>query len=306
MTAFHVADTAELPAESSLEELASRYFGTTTAPVRASFGALSHLGKVRTRNEDHYSVVRRFRSREVMLTNLPPETYPPQHDEAFALAVADGVSGAAFGELASSLALRTGWELTGTAFKWPFKVDESESLEVMESIRVFIRLIHRRLQAEAGADSPLSGMGTTLTGALTVGWDAFVAHVGDSRAYLFRGDRLHRLTRDHTFAEHLVATGVVSSINDEAAADFRSTLINCLGGRFEDVEVDVCHVPHHDGDQLLLRSDGLSDMVRDDEISSILAQPRSAQDTCQALIDAALQHGGKDNVTVVLGQYQRP
>ena len=302
MSAF--SDTATLnQAEAEWDELAAKYFGSATAAVNVSFGALTHPGKVRANNEDHYSVVRRFRSREVLLTNMPPKTYPPRDDEAFALAVADGVGGAAFGELASLIALRSGWELTGSAFKWPFKVTDSESLELQESIRVFIRMIHRRLQAEAGPDSPLRGMGTTLTGALTIGMDAFIAHVGDSRAYVFRRGRLHRLTRDHTLAEQLVADGILHSI-DEASSGFRSTLVNCLGGSFEDVQVDTCHVPLQDNDQLLLCTDGLTDMVSEADIAQIFAATTPTQVTCETLIDAALTNGGRDNVTVVLAQYQ--
>lgn len=301
MPAFSDTETLNF-AEAQWDELAAKYFGPEPAAVNVSFGALTHPGKVRTNNEDHYSVVRRFRSREVLLTNMPPDTYPPRNDEAFALAVADGVGGAAFGELASMIALRSGWELTGTAFKWPFKVTESESLEVQESIRVFIRMIHRRLQAEAGPNSPLSGMGTTLTGALTIGMDAFIAHAGDSRAYLFRRGRLHRLTHDHTLAEQLVTDGILHSI-DEASSGFRSTLVNCLGGNYEDVAVDTCHVPLQDNDQLLLCTDGLTDMVAESEITQLLTEPRTTQEACQTLIDAALAHGGKDNVTVVLARY---
>ena len=244
--------------------------------------------------------MRRFRSRDVLLTNMPPDTYPPCNDESFA--VADGVGGAAFGELASLIALRSGWELTGSAFKWPFKVNDSESPEVPESIRVFIRMIHRRRQAESGPDSPLCGMGTTLIGALTIGMDAFIAHVGDSRAYIFRRGRLHRLTRDHTLAEHLVADGILHSI-DEARSGFRSTLVNCLGGIFEDVQVDTCHVPLQNNDQLLLCTDGLTDMVSEADIAQILAATTPTQVTCQALVDAALANGGRDNVTAVLARY---
>lgn len=301
MSAF--SDTATLNAdEAKWEELVAKYFASKSNPARVEFGALTHPGNVRTNNEDHYSVVRRFRSREVLLTNMPLDTYPPHTDEAYALAVADGVGGAAFGELASMIALSSGWQLTGTAFKWPFKVDESESLEVQESLRVFVRMIHRRLQAQAGSNSPLKGMGTTLTGALSVGMDAFIAHAGDSRAYLFRRGQLHRLTRDHTLAEQLVADGIVNSI-DETNSRFRRTLVNCLGGIFEDVQVDTCHVPLQDNDQLLLCTDGLTDMVSETDVAEILAATTPAQETCQSLIDAALSNGGKDNVTVVIARY---
>lgn len=291
-------------AEARLDKLAAKYFGPETLQVLVEFGAASHPGKVRTTNEDHFAVTRRYRAREVLLTNLPPETHPPLCDNSYVLAVADGVGGAAFGEIASMLALQAGYDLTTTAFKWPFNVTESESLNITEAIRVHIRLIHRRLRMAAGdEDSPLAGMGTTLTGALTVGFDAFIAHAGDSRAYLYRDQTLHRLTRDHTLAEQLVASGVAKSVNDASVADFRSVLINCLGGNLDDVDVDICRVLLHDHDQLLLCTDGLTDMVSDAEIAHILAVPQTAQATSQSLIDAALASGGNDNVTAVLGRW---
>ena len=269
------SDTETLnSAEARLDKLAAKYFGPETEPVQVSFRAASHPGRVRSSNEDHYAVTRRYRAREVLLTNMPPQTHPPLCDSSYVLAVADGVGGAAFGEIASMLALQAGYDLTTTAFKWPFNVTEPESLDIADAIRVHIRLIHRRLRAEAGgADSPLKGMGTTLTGALTVGFEAFVAHVGDSRAYLYRNNSLHRLTRDHTLAEQLVANGVAKSVNDSSVADFRSVLINCLGGDFDDVDVDVCHVSLHSGDQLLLCTDGLTDMVPEEDIATILSSP---------------------------------
>ena len=92
-------------------------------------------------------------------------------------------------------------------------------------------------------------------------------------------------------------------MDDASVAGFRSVLINCLGGDFDDVDVDVCHIPLHDGDQLLLCTDGLTDMVPEEDIAKILSAPRTAQATCQSLIDAALAYGGKDNVTVVLGRW---
>lgn len=299
------SDTVTLnAAEARLNKLAAKYFGPQAESVEVRFGAASHPGRVRATNEDHYAVTRRYRSREVLLTNLPPETYPLLCDNSYVMAVADGVGGAAFGDIASLLALKAGYDLTTTSFKWAFNVSDREALEITEGIRTHVRMIHRKLRAEAGGeDSPLAGMGTTLTGVLTVGFDAFVAHVGDSRAYLFREGRLHRLTRDHTLAERLVANGVAKSVDDDSVADFRSVLINCLGGDRDDVDVDVCHVPLREGDQLLLCTDGLTDMVPEADIATILSAPRTAQATCQSLIDAALAYGGKDNVTVVLGRW---
>lgn len=279
-----------------------RFFGRVTPDVDVQFGAATHQGLVRSNNEDHYAVVRRFRSREVLLTNMPADAYPPHEDNVYALAVADGVGGAAFGELASELALRTGWELTGRAFKWGFILSEAETNELIESVKVFVQLIHQRIQAEA--DQVARGMGTTLTGVLTVGWDSLVVHVGDSRAYLLRDRQLHRLTRDQTLAELMVDKGIIASV-DQAASRFRSTLISCLGGNYPEVDVETTHVSLQPNDQLLLCTDGLTDMVDEPEIAEILIRPVSVQARCEALIQAALREGGADNVTVVLGEFSQ-
>lgn len=303
MTTSQTQDThPDQPTKPSLDELAAKYFGAKAVPVRVEFGALSHCGLVRSNNEDHYSVVRRYRSREVLLTNLPADAHSPRRDETYALSVADGVGGAAFGELASMLALRTGCELTGKAFNWNFQLSEAEISDLEEKLNVQMQLIHRRLKEEAGVNADYQGMGTTLTGALTVGLDAFIVHVGDSRAYLYRQGALHRLTKDQTLAELMATLGLIATV-DDAAQRFQNTLVSCLGGNFDKVEVQTTHVVMEDGDQLLLCSDGLTDMVSDADIASILAHSSAAQTRCQELIDAALAGGGKDNVTVVLGKY---
>ena len=299
-----LTDTETIP---DIDELASKYFGEKAVRVKAEFGALSHCGLLRSNNEDHYSVVRRYRDREILLTNMPKHSglCGPCGDEAYALAVADGIGGAAFGEIASMLALRTGWELTGKAFKWNFNPSETELAEMEEAVKVYLQLIHRRIKEEARAQGGGEGMGTTFTGALTLGWDAFIAHVGDSRAYLFREGSLIRLTRDQTLAELMVSVGLIASI-DEAAKRFRNTLVSCLGGNLNDIEVETAHVVLQDGDQLLLCTDGLTDMISEDQIVSILAHASAPQSLCQELVDAALAGGGRDNVTVVLGRYSIP
>ena len=288
----------------TLDELAAKYFGEESVPIDVEFGALTHCGLVRSNNEDHYSVIRRFRARDVLLTNMPASAYIQHKDEAYALAVADGMGGAAFGEFASMLALRTGWELTGKAFNWLFKSSEAEVIEWEEAMNVYMQLIHRRLKQEAGVKGGYQGMGTTLTGALTMGLDAFIVHVGDSRAYLHRAGALHRLTKDQTLAEEMVKVGLIASV-DEAAQRFRNTLVSCLGGHTENVEVETTHLLLSDGDQLLLCSDGLTDMVSEMDITRILDRPLASQAKCQELIDAALAGGGRDNVTVVLGRFRK-
>lgn len=291
----HSTTTEELKVD-----LESKYFGNETPPVNVEFGGATHQGLVRTNNEDHYAVVHRYRTREVLLTNLPSDAYPAHKDSVYAFAVADGVGGAAFGELASELALRTGWNLTSRAFKWGFSLSDTEIADLEESLRVYAQLIHRRIKAVA--DESFRGMGTTLTGVLTVGWDAFVLHIGDSRAYLHRDGNLYRLTNDQTLAELMVKAGMIQSV-DQAAQRFRNTLMSCLGGNYASVDVQTCHINLEKGDDLLVCTDGLTDMVDEPTMKEFLKSKDSAQTVCDRLIQAALAAGGTDNVTVVLGRY---
>jgi protein phosphatase len=141
-------------------------------------------------------------------------------------------------------------------------------------------------------------MGTTLTGAYTVGPEAFIGHVGDSRAYLYRAGRLAQLTRDHTMAQ--LAHDIGLPVTKQS---WHHTLTNCLGGGGAELWVDFHHVRLADGDRLLLCTDGLTSMVPDDEIAAVLSRPAPPQEQAQALVDATLQGGGKDNVTVVVAHY---
>jgi protein phosphatase len=140
-------------------------------------------------------------------------------------------------------------------------------------------------------------MGTTLTGAYTVGPEVIIAHVGDSRAYLYHDGRLTQLTRDHTLAQEYLDLGL------PAARSWYHILTNCLGGPERGVRVEFHHFRLSDGDRLLLCTDGLSDMIGNEEIAGILGQHSHPQEATQALVDRALERGGKDNVTVVLAHY---
>jgi PPM family protein phosphatase len=297
MPDFDIAETQEFPPER--DELA-KYFGPSPTAVKVTFGALSHPGKVRPNNEDHYLVVQRRRSRTVLLTNLPGEVTDPAEDNVYVLAVADGIGGSAFGELASRFALHNAFDLGHSAVKWVFRITEQEIKDLKEQLEAILQLVHRGLVARGNADPSLEGMGTTLTGAYLIGLDAFIAHVGDSRAYLFRAGVLTRLTRDHTMAQEMIDAGL------PVEPSLRHMLTNCLGGREHKLKVDFNHVLLTDQDRMLWCTDGLSDMVTDDEIAAILGYQPDPQAACQALVDAALENGGKDNVTVVLASFMVP
>lgn len=283
--------------------LMSQLFAASPPPVQVEFGACSHPGLVRENNEDHYVIVRRRRFRDVLLTNLPAEAIPAGEDNAYAMVIADGMGGAAFGELASSLVLRTGMDLGLQEIKWTVKVTEEEIRDLKEKLSLFVRQIDKTLFEHAQWKNELSGMGSTLTGVYTVGSEALIVHVGDSRAYLYRNGELSRLTRDHTAAQELIDAGLIDE-NSDHARKLSYLLTNCLGGVEPGAEPDVNHVPLMDGDQLLLCTDGLTDAVTDEMIKQLLAGNSDPNAKCRALIDKAIERGGPDNVTAVIGHYR--
>jgi protein phosphatase len=272
--------------------------------VKVECGAKTHPGLVRENNEDHYIVVRRRRHRDVLFSNLPENLFDHTEQVAYALGVADGMGGRAFGELASLLALRTAWELGDSEVKWPVKMNLEESQELRQKAHIFFGLLNRALREATVRNPLLTGMGTTLTMCYTTGPELFVLHAGDSRAYLHRAGTLKRLTRDHTVSQELIDAGLAEPGSRQVRGT-RHVLTNYLGSPDPNMDVDVAQ--HHlaDGDRLLLCTDGLTDLVTDTEIAQLLNDhPRP--DACSALVDLALQRGGRDNVTVIVANYSIP
>src|SRR6516162_176910 len=198
MTDSHDADTGEFPAGA---DLFAKHFGPSPPPVGVRIGALSHPGLVRDKNEDHFLVVERHRSRSVLFTNLPEGYLRQADDVAYILTVTDGVGGAACGELASMLALRSAWDQAPGAIKWSWIITDREIEDLRERVGLVFQRINQALFQRIEEEPACAGMATTLTGVYTVGPEAFVAHVGDSRAYLFQDGQLTQLTRDHTLAQ---------------------------------------------------------------------------------------------------------
>jgi PPM family protein phosphatase len=279
---------------------------TGSALVRVDLAALSHQGLVRPNNEDHYLVARFGRTLERLLTNLPAHQIPDRSEEVgYSLLVADGMGGAAAGELASQLAISTIVDLALRTPDWIFGTGDRLSERVERRMAERYRQVDAALREEARADPRLFGMGTTMTLACSLGSRLVLGHIGDSRAYLFRDSALHQLTRDHTLVQSLVDAGRVTA-EQAAQHPYRHMLTRSLGGNAYQLEGDFQHIELADNDQLLICTDGLTDMVDTREVASVLNSAATANEACDTLVKLALKQGGKDNVTVVLAHYRIP
>ena len=226
----------------------------------------THAGKVRQNNEDSL-LVGEGRDRSLF-------------------AVADGIGGFEAGEVASSIT-----------------VEVLREMEPGDSFEDAVREANRRILDSARRDEKRSGMGTTVVAVRFSGTQdepvAEVAHVGDSRAYLLRGGELRPITEDHSLVAELVRSGDITRA--QAAEHPQKNLITRALGADEDVKVDTSTIPVQKGDRFVLCSDGLSDMVSEDNLAVLLEEyPGNPETTATRLLDAALDAGGLDNITVVV------
>jgi protein phosphatase len=293
-----VNDTPPLPVAPFAESPAP------PVPVQVDVAARSHPGKVRRNNEDCYLVARTSRVRQTLASNLPPGLVPDHHEEAgYGMVVADGLGGMAAGEVASRLAIAALVDLHVRTPDWIMRVDPQQSRRALRRLAQRYREVHAVLRAQVQAAPNLAGMGTTMTLAYSLGAQLFLGHVGDSRAYLLRGDEFQQLTRDHTYAQALADMGAIQP-DEVASHQLRHVLIRALSGSPEAVDADVQRLELQDGDQVLLCTDGLTNMVEDHAVQAALQASATSAKACEALVDLALAAGGKDNVTVALARYR--
>ena len=211
-------------------------------------------------------------------------------DNAYARApvfvVADGMGGAQAGEVASRIAIE--------AFERGLPDDGSPE----ERLATLVREANQQIYERSRADRQRAGMGTTLTAAYVDDAHVAIAHVGDSRAYLFRDGTLQRLTQDHSLVDELVRRG---KLTEEQAAEHpqRSIITRALGPE-PDVEVDTWTYPARAGDVVLLCSDGLTSMISEERVREVLVAHTNLNEAADALINEANEAGGRDNITVVL------
>jgi protein phosphatase len=207
--------------------------------------------------------------------------------------VADGMGGAQAGELASRLAAAA------------VERSETEGLSGRDRVVALIESANRSVWERAAEDQAASGMGTTMTVAVVEDEAVWIGHVGDSRAYLLRGDRLDQLTQDHSLVAELVRSGRLTP--EEAESHPHRSVITRALGTEEDVDVDVFAVEPVPGDLFLLCSDGLTTMVDDDGVLALVKRHRADfPAAARALVEEANRRGGEDNITVVLFELASP
>lgn len=219
--------------------------------------------------------------------------------------VADGMGGHAAGEVASKMAsqvIETFINDTRNAdinTTWPFPYDPSLSLDGNRLTAAF-RLANRRLSTAMQGDEALRGMATTAAAVLVNKGKPIVAHVGDSRVYLWRAGSLTQITQDHSWVNEQVRAGVLTEA-DARHHPWRHVVTRALSGG-DDPEIDLQELDLEAGDRILLCSDGLSGVVPPERLASIIGQKAPLDQTCRELIDAANEAGGPDNITVAMLQ----
>lgn len=229
---------------------------------------LTDIGLVRKRNEDNYLI---DTNRNLFV-------------------VCDGMGGHLGGDTASRLAIET------IKKELVFK-DVSEFPEALEKA---VQSANRIIWEAGQSAADLNEMGTTLTAASIHGNTLWIAHVGDSSLLIIRGDEIIKLTNDHTLAEHMRKDGLISE-DDERYKSFHHVLVRALGVD-KNVEIDVHQITVSQGDWILLCTDGLSNLVNQQEIKETLKNENEPQTACQQLLALALARGGYDNITMILIQ----
>jgi len=269
--------------------------------------AATHRGLVRQNNEDHYLIVEFARSLKPIETNLDEALLERSYElSGYGMIVAYGMGGMAGGEVASSMALTRLVELVVDTPDWFMSVNQDNHAEtVLKRMTDRFMNVDEALKGRAQNERSLLGMGTTLTVAGALGSDLIVGHIGDSRAYLLREDKLKQITSDHTLAQALIDAGITKP-EEPASRSMRHVLTAALGAMGKSVEPEMHRLQLAAGDQVLLCTDGLTEMVADSLISSVLRESNSVKRACIDLVDLALAAGGLDNITVIVARFGSP
>jgi protein phosphatase len=262
---------------------------------------ITHPGKVRSENQDHFLICalkKQMVVRQTSLAEIDSATAQPER-LAFLMMVADGVGGGLKGEEASRTAVQAVTEYVNRSMRCYYATGSANDREFHEALQQAALQCHEEMLRRGEDDPEYRGMATTLTLYLGVWPRAYLLQVGDSRCYLLRQDRLTQITRDQTMAQELVDLGVVSGA-DVAGTKLAHTLSSSIGGRQTDPVVTRLDVTW--GNVALLCSDGLTRHVSDERIRERLRSMTSARQVCEDLLEEALEGGGTDNITLIVAR----
>ncbi len=262
---------------------------------------LTHPGRVRKENQDHFAICSLHKEVVVHNTSLPDVEVLTEGPErlAFLAMVADGVGGGLKGEEASRLALESITRYVTDSVRCYYTCDPSDDSAFLEKLERAALQTHDDLLRLSADDPDRSGMATTLTLWLGLWPRAYLLQVGDSRCYLLRQGTLTQVSRDQTMAQDLVDLGVLTR-TDAANTRLAHTLVSSIGGR-QRAPV-VTRMLSEWGNVGMLCSDGLTRHVSDERIRERLISMTSAKQVCEALLQDALDGGGTDNITILVGR----
>ena len=266
---------------------------------------LTHVGKVRTENQDQFLIASLHKTMAVHSTSLPREELGTLRSPSrgYVVLVADGVGGVPGGQDASRTALRAVMDYVLRAMDLYVQIDAEVEAEFLRELQKSVERSHEAVLEAGASDEEKEGMATTLT-MVCIRWPrGYLVHVGDSRCYRFRDGQLELLTKDQTMAQAMVDAGALSPDQAERSG-LSHVLYSALGATRAEPYTLTTDVRWDD--VMLLCSDGITKHVSDEEIRAALARPASAEATAQALVDLALERGGSDNTTVIVGRLHRP
>lgn len=263
---------------------------------------LTHPGKVRKENQDHFLLCTVHPQVVIHGTSLPdPERLPLRGQRvATLMLVADGVGSGSGGGDASQLAVEKITGYVSSTLRCYHAAGSAADKEFLDALRSAALEAHDAVRAGAAANPGVKRMATTLTLCIAVWPWAYVVQVGDSRCYHFADGVLHQVTRDQTMAQDLVDRGALPA--DRAAqSPFRNVLISAIGGEEATPEVSRVDVRRR-GTVLLTCSDGVTKHVSDEVIAEEIRKMESSEQLCRRILDLALEGGGSDNITVIAGR----
>lgn len=261
---------------------------------------VTHAGKVRPTNEDHFLLGSLHKRLDIFATSLPQGHHFPGTDErlAFLAMVADGVGGRSAGEQASRVTLETVTRYVSKSLQCYYSAD-AHADDFVDLLQDAVMRSHEEVLARAAADRDLQGMATTLTLWLGVWPWTFLIQVGDSRYYQYRRGTLTQVTRDQTMAQELVDQGVMTR-SVAFASRWANVLSSAIGG--QQTAPVVTRIASDWENIHLVCSDGLTKHVSDDQIAECLRTMTSSRQACDTLLQAALDGGGTDNITIIVGR----